>query len=91
MFRTLLAEFSDGQRWKLIRTEGWDDFVETLAQSIAELPVRRRQALLMMLLAMSDGNLQPEAVEDFLAGRNMEDDAEVDALIQWLHQFRPRD
>jgi hypothetical protein len=44
-----------------------------------------------MVLAMSDGNLQPEDVESYLAGRNMEDDAEVDALIHWLHQFRPRD
>jgi hypothetical protein len=91
LFRTLLAEFSDGERWKLIRAEGWDDFVERLSQSIAELPIRRRQALLMMLLAMSDGNLRPEAVDTYLAGRNMEEDAEVDALIDWLHQFRPHD
>jgi hypothetical protein len=45
LFQALLAEFADGQRWKLIRAQEWDEFVERLAQTIEELPVRRRQAL----------------------------------------------
>jgi hypothetical protein len=90
LFADLLADLCDGERWKLIRAEEWDDFVARLAQVIEGLPIRRRQAILMMLLAMSDGNLDPEQLEGYLKGRNMDDDAEVDALIQWLHQFRPK-
>lgn len=90
LFADLLSDLCDGERWKLIRAEEWDDFVVRLANLIEGLPVRRRQAILMMLLAMSDGNLEPEQLASYLHGRNMDDDAEVDALIQWLHQFRPQ-
>ena len=91
LFGELLADLCDGQRWKLIRVEEWDDFIARLAEVIERLPIRRRQAMLMMLIAMSDGNLEPEELASFLNGRNMDDDAEVDALIHWLHQFRPRE
>jgi hypothetical protein len=90
-FRSLIAELGDGQRWKLIRTTGWDEFVARLASVMAEVPLRRRQALLMMLLAMSDGNLTPEDVEGFLGTRHLEDDAEVEVLIEWLRAYRPRE
>jgi hypothetical protein len=91
LFGDLLTDLCDGQRWKLIRAEEWEEFITRLAEVIERLPVRRRQAILMMLVAMSDGNLQPEALASYLEGRNMDDDAEVDTLIHWLHQFRPHE
>jgi len=91
LFRSILAELGDGQKWKLIRTEGWEEFVTRLSTVIAELPIRRRQALLMMLLAMSDGNLTPEVIEGYVGGRDLEDEREIDALIEWLRAFRPKD
>ena len=74
-----------------IRTEGWDQFVRGLATTIEDLPLRRRQALLMMLFAMSDGNLTPEQIAAYLEGRDMESDDEVEQLVDWLRGFRPRD
>jgi len=91
LFRTVISDLGDGQKWKLIRTEGWDHFVRELARTIEDLPIRRRQALLMMLFAMSDGNLTPEQVAAYLEGRDMEADDEVEALVDWLRKFRPRE
>lgn len=30
-FRQILAELADGKRWQLIRTDGWEEFSERLA------------------------------------------------------------
>jgi len=45
----------------------------------------------MMLFALSDGNLTPDEIEHYFAGRDLEDDDEIDAFTWWLRQFRPRD
>jgi hypothetical protein len=45
----------------------------------------------MMLLVMSDGNLRPEDIERSVSGRHLEDAAEIDGIIEWLRDFRPRD
>jgi hypothetical protein len=91
LFRSVVSDLGDGQKWKLIRTDGWDQFVRQLAHTIEELPLRRRQALLMMLFAMSDGNLSPEEIAAYLEGRDMEADDEVESLVDWLRRFRPRE
>jgi len=60
-FAEFLVELSDGKRWALIRAEGWADFIERLSELIEELPVRRRQALMMLLFALAYEQLTPDA------------------------------
>ena len=88
-FRDFVAELGDGQKWALVRATGWEDFVERLSEKIVALPPRRRTALLMMLMAMAENRLTPAELEAYLAGRDMEDDREIDALTAWLRRFRP--
>jgi hypothetical protein len=90
-FRDFVAEFGDGQKWALIRAEGWEDFVERLATKIVDLEPARRRALLMMLMVMAEGRLTPTELETHLAGRDLETDEAVDALVAWLRTFRPDD
>jgi hypothetical protein len=88
-FRDFVAELGDGPKWALIQAKGWEDFVERLAAKIIDLPPARRTALLMMLMVMAEGRLTPAELEVHLAGRDLEDDEEIDALVAWLRGFRP--
>jgi hypothetical protein len=90
-FRDFVAELGDGQKWSLIQATGWEDFVERLAAKIVDLPAARRAALLMMLMVMAEGRLTPAELEVHLAGRDLENDEDVDALVAWLRTFRPAD
>ncbi len=89
-FGSLLSELADGEKWKVVRGEGWEKFARTLGDAIGSLDVRRRQAIVMVLVAISTGGLTSRDVEEFLAGRNMDDDTEVEELIRWLRAHRPR-
>jgi hypothetical protein len=89
-FGALLAELADGEKWKLVRGEGWEQFARTLGDAIGSLDVRRRQAIVMVLVAISTGGLTSQDVGKFLSSRDMEDDGEVEALITWLRSHRPR-
>jgi hypothetical protein len=88
-FRDFVAELGDGQKWALIQASGWEDFVARLAAKIIDLAPARRTALLMMLMVMAEGRLSPAELETHLAGRDLEDDEDVDALVAWLRGFRP--
>jgi hypothetical protein len=87
-FFEFATEFADGERWKLLRSEGWDDFVERLAHAVGDLPPRRRQALMMLLFAMIEEFASPEEVRVWLDEHDVATDAGVDALITWLRQRR---
>ena len=89
-FAELLGELADGQRWKLIRADGWDDFIERLSRVITELTPVRRQAIVMMLFAFAEGTLTPEAVNEYLAGHDTDSERGLEDLIVWLKQFRPQ-
>ncbi|MDQ6614495.1 MAG: hypothetical protein M3083_07060 [Actinomycetota bacterium] len=88
-FAHVVAELSDGQRWALLRAEGWDDFVERLSDLIVHLPGRRRQALLMLLFALVHQQLTPEAAKAWLDQHDVDRDEGIEAMIGWLRQFRP--
>jgi hypothetical protein len=88
-FRAFLAELADGKRWTLIQSEGWEDFAKRLSDVIGTLSPRRRQALVMLMFALSQRMTTPEAAEGFLAHQDMESEEGVEALIAWLRQFRP--
>jgi hypothetical protein len=90
-FAELLAELSDGARWKLARASGWDDFVDRLARMLPDLPLRRRQALVMLLVALTEGSLDPERLSDWLGEHEASSDVGLEKFIRWLRQFRPRD
>jgi hypothetical protein len=80
---------ADGQRWQLARSEKWDDFVERVSRVIGDLPLRRRQVLVMLLFALSDGLLSSEELQAWMADRDVDSDEGVEAMIAWLRQFRP--
>lgn len=88
-FRAFLAELADGKRWTLIRSEGWEEFAKRLSEVIATLSPRRRQALVMLMFALSERMTTPQAAEEFLAQQDTESDEGVEALVAWLRQFRP--
>jgi hypothetical protein len=89
-FVSLLRQLADGEKWKVVRGEGWDAFAQTLGTAIGSLDVRRRQAILMALVAVSTGSVQPEEVNNFLEGRDLDDDNQVTAFIDWLRAHRPK-
>ena len=85
-FDDLLAQLSDGARWKVLSGEGRDEFTQRLTREIVELEPRRRQAVLMCLFALLAMNLQPDELGLYLEGRDMSRDEEVEALITWLRE-----
>ncbi len=89
-FASLLEQLTDGEKWKLACGRDWDDFAARLGAVIGSLDVRRRQAIVMALVAVSTGALKPAEIHGFLLGRDLEDDDEVAAFLAWLHEHRPR-
>ena len=89
-FAEFVTELADGQRWTLLRAEGWDDFVDRLASLIAKLEPRRRQALVMLLFALVDRQLSPDDAKAWLDSHNMDSDEGLQEMLTWLRQFRPR-
>ena len=88
-FGDILAELADGKRWELIRTDGWEEFSERLANLIVTLPPRRRQALVMLLFALSERMITPEVANAWMPNHDLATDEGLEALIAWLRQFRP--
>ena len=85
-FDDLLAQLADGARWKVLSGQGRAEFTERLTAEIVELEPRRRQAVLMCLFALLAMNLQPDELARHLEGRDMSQDAEVEAFIAWLRE-----
>jgi hypothetical protein len=88
-FRSFLAELADGKRWELLRTEGWEEFAERLSSLIVLLPTRRRQALVMLLFALSERMVTPDEANAWIAGHDLDHDEGVDEMIAWLRDLRP--
>ena len=88
-FRDFLAELADGNRWQLIRTEGWEDFTERLAELIVALPPRRRQALVMLLFALSERMIDPDEANEWIAQHDLESEDGIEEMISWLRLLRP--
>lgn len=89
-FFELLTELSDGARWKLTRAETWDQFVEALSDTIVRLAPRRRQAVMMLLLALTENLVTPDQVREHLEAHPADSPQGVEQLIAWLRGFRPR-
>jgi hypothetical protein len=89
-FAEFVTELADGEKWQLIRADGWDDFVERLTALIADLDPRRRQALVMLLFALVDRQLTPAEAQEWLEDHDTESDDGLLQMITWLRQFRPR-
>ena len=85
-FDDLLAQLSDGARWKVLSGDGRAEFAERLTCEIVELEPRRRQAVIMCLFALLAMNLQPDELAHYLDGRDMSRDHEVEGLITWLRE-----
>jgi hypothetical protein len=91
-FRDFLAELADGRRWQLIRSEGWEEFTERLAELIVTLAPRRRQALVMLLFALSERMIVPDQAETWIASHDLDQDAGVEEMISWLRtMWSPED
>lgn len=87
-FIELAAEFADGDRWKVLRNDGWEDFLARLAEAVGDLPVRRRQALMMLLFSLVEETVRPEDVRAWLDGNDVGDDEVLEEFIAWLRSRR---
>lgn len=85
-FRDLLAQLSDGARWKILSGDGRAEFTERLTREIVELEPRRRQAVLMCLFALLAMDMEPADLASYVHGRDMSQDSEVEELIAWLRE-----
>jgi hypothetical protein len=87
-FLEFASEVADGERWRLVRAEGWTDFEERLAVTVGDLPVRRRQALMMLLLALAEELVSPEEVRAWVDGHDLSGDDGIEGMIAWLRSRR---
>jgi hypothetical protein len=87
-FFEFATEFADGERWRLLRSQGWDDFVERLANSVGDLPARRRQALMMLLFVLIEEIVGPDQVRGWLEDHDVRTDSGVEEMIAWLRSLR---
>jgi hypothetical protein len=56
---------------------------------VVRLEPRRRQALVMLLFALVDGQLDPDDAAGWLRDHDVDSDEGLDAMIDWLRRFRP--
>ncbi|MGH9102799.1 MAG: hypothetical protein ACRDYD_07435 [Acidimicrobiales bacterium] len=89
-FIDLLADLADGKRWAVLRAEGFDDFVERLTGIIDRLEPRRRQAVIMLMLALVEGLVTPEQADAWIRSHGVDTDQAVEAMIAWLRDRRNR-
>lgn len=87
-FLEFATELADGDRWKLLRADGWEDFERRLAETVADLSVRRRQALIMLLFALVEELVASADVRAWLDGHDVGSDDGVEQLIAWLRERR---
>jgi hypothetical protein len=88
IFLEFASEFADGERWRLLRSQSWDDFQERLAEVVGELPVRRRQALMMLLFALIEGFVDSDVLADWMSGHDLTRDEGIEEMIGWLRDRR---
>ncbi len=88
-FRSVLADLSGGMRSSLADADDWVEFAERLGALISELPPRRRQALVMLMFALSQRIVTPDQADAWISAHDVDGDDGVEALIGWLRQFRP--
>jgi hypothetical protein len=65
-----------------------DDYVERLSDAIEQLPLRRRRALMTVLLTLAEGLVEPSDVARWLSERDVTDDHQLDETILWLRERR---
>ena len=87
-FFEFATELADGERWRLLRAQGWDDFIERFANTVGDLPPRRRQALMMLLFALVEELASPDDVRAWLSVHETGDDAGIEQLLGWLREVR---
>ncbi len=88
VFFDFASEFADGERWRLLRAENWDEFQERLAEAVGDLPVRRRQALMMLLFGLVEGFVDSDDLANWMADQDLSSDEGVEATIGWLRERR---
>lgn len=87
-FYEFATELADGERWKVLRAKGWEDFERRLAETVGDLPVRRRQALIMLLFALVEEMVDPAAVREWMEGHDVSTDEGVEEIVRWLRGLR---
>lgn len=87
-FLQFASELADGERWKLLQAEDWEGFQARLAEAVGELPVRRRQALMMLLYGLVEGFVTSAEVRGWMEHHDLSRDAGIEALIEWLRRRR---
>src|ERR1700684_3130087 len=88
VFFEFASEFADGERWRLLRADNWEEFQERLAEAVGDLPVRRRQALMMLLFALIEGFVDSDDHAGWMADHDITDHDGIEAMIGWLREKR---
>lgn len=88
VFFEFASEFADGERWRLLRAQSWEDFQERLAEAVGDLPVRRRQALMMLLFALIEGFTDSDNLRDWMIDHDLTSDEGIEEMIAWLRDQR---
>jgi hypothetical protein len=86
-FVEMMTELSDGLRWKLTRADGWDDFVDRLSRMLPELSLRRRQAMVMVLFALTEKLLTPDQLSRWLVDHDATSEAGLEDFLSWLRSL----
>lgn len=88
VFFEFAVEIADGERWELLRADGWEEMQARLAEVMGDIPVRRRQALMMLLFSMVEELVTPDQVKTWMALNDVSSEAGVEELIGWLRRVR---
>jgi hypothetical protein len=83
-FLSLLSQFADGARWKVLRDEGREDLAHQLASELCAMSERQREALMLVIFALLAFDIQVADLFAFILGRRMSDPDEVENLMIWV-------
>ncbi len=87
-FAHFASQFLADETRQILNSNTSVDFVERLSEAIEDLPPRRRHAVMLLLLTLAEGLVDPSDVADWLGEHDVTDDNQVDELVGWLRARR---
>src|SRR5689334_7515965 len=85
-FVSLLSQFADGARWRILSGEGRDDIARQLTSEVCLMSEMQREALFLCMFALLAKELDVLDLFAFIVGRRMSEPREVENLMLWIRQ-----
>jgi hypothetical protein len=85
-FVSLLSQFADGARWKVLTDDGRQDLAHELASEMCLMSEVQREALLLCMFALLAERIKVGDLFAFILGRRMSEPEEVENLTLWVRQ-----